>query len=104
MKFLMKGRLRSCLRALPRLNDGQAGRGSCSLAVALASLIHISVLGEGGLFPSYLAWLQNLAEKLNQTDCGVSHFVSDERRRDVKTANKTWEESGIDTDTDACPH
>lgn len=86
------------------LNDGQAGWGSYSLAVAPASLIHISVLGEGGLFPGYLAWLQNLAEKLNQTDCGVSHFVSALRRRDVKPANKAREESGMDTDTDACPH
>jgi len=104
MKFLPRRRLQSCLRAIPRLSDSQAGRGSCSLAVLPASLTHISVLGEGRLFPGYLAWLQNLVEKLKQTDCGVSHFVSAVRRRVVKPANKTREKSGIDTNTDVCLH
>lgn len=54
----------------------------------------------GQVIAGLLAWLQNLVEKLKQADCGVSHFVSVMRGRVVKPANKTWEKSGLDTNTD----
>lgn len=59
---------------------------------------------EGRLFPGCLTWLQNLLEKLKQTDCRVSHSVSAAWRRVVKPANKTWEKPEINTNTNVYLH